>query len=517
MSSISRRELTLKTVAGIAAASATGSSTRAALAATAASDSAPGNTPNMRPTKNVLLFVADDQTYRSINALNNPEVETPNLDKLVKRGTTFTHAHHQGAWHGAVCVASRAMLNTGRMLYHCGSDSCGDYPLMGQTFRGQGYDTFMTGKWHNSGNSLERSFEHVGPTGPGMYHESPFDFNTLEPLGDLSKSAYLRPAPGNTWAPDDTSLGGHWMDSDKNPGNTIHSSTRWADSTIGYLQSRAGKKDKPFFAYCAFHAPHDPRQAPTEYLNKYPSGLVKLPENYMPEHPFDQGDYHLRDEQLAPWPRSKECVQVHRQEYHAILTHMDMELGRILDVLEETGQTENTVIAFTADHGLAVGEHGLMGKQNLYDHSIRMPLIFAGPGVPEDQQHDGLVYQHSVFATLSDLTSVQAPDTVQFPSLMPQINGDNPSGPHDTVFSSYRHFQRMCRDDTHKLILYPHLGKWQLFNTHEDPWEINDLAQEPNAKVKYRPIIDKLWHALQQWQKDVNDQLVLIVADYGLG
>lgn len=467
---------------------------------------------------NILMLVADDQAFRSIGSLNNPEVHTPNLDRLVARGTTFTHAHHQGAWHGAVCVASRAMLHTGRMLYHCGGDDCGDHPMIGGVLGEQGYHTFCTGKWHNWEHSRARSFQQLGPDGGGMYDSSTFDFRRLEPTGDPSRSAYLRPAPGNTWTADDRSLGGHWLPDEQDPTGFEHSSTRWTRSTIDYLIERqATAPDVPFFAYCAFHAPHDPRQADTPYLERYPLDEVQLPPNALPEHPFNQGDYDLRDEQLAPWPRTDDVIRAHRQEYHAILTHMDEEIGRILDHLDATGQTENTLIVFTADHGLAVGEHGLMGKQNMYDHSVRIPLIFAGPGVPAGQTCDALVYQHSAFATLADLGNFTAPESLQFPSLAPLLSDPQVAGPHETVYSSYRHFQRMCRDQNHKLILYPHLGRWQLFNTTEDPFEINDLALEEGAKETYRAIIDRLFNSLKQWQQTVGDQLVIQISDYRLG
>lgn len=470
--------------------------------------------PAARP--NVLVFVADDQTHRSINALNNPEVHTPNLDRLVARGTAFTHAHHQGAWQGAVCIASRAMLHTGRMLYHCGGENCGDHPLLGEALGRQGYHTFATGKWHNGDAARKRGFQELGPDGDGMFGSTVFDHAKLEPIGDPTQIAYRRPAPGNVWTPDDTGLAGHWLETDNNPAGTEHSSTRWANATIDFLGRRKGQADQPFFAYCAFHAPHDPRQAPTEHLARFPVDGVQLPPNYLPEHPFDQGDFTLRDEQLASWPRTEHAVRVHRQEYHAILSHMDEELGRVLDQLDATGLAQNTIIVFTADHGLAVGEHGLMGKQNMYDHSVRIPLIFAGPGVPEGQTRDALVYQHSVFATLADLTATTPPATLQFPSLAP-LFGDARAAPHDNVFSSYRHFQRMCRDRTHKLVVYPHLGRWQLFNTAQDPYETDDLALHDHATEKYGDLARGLFDELKQWQQRVGDQLLIHLSDYGLG
>src|SRR6185312_959068 len=100
---------------------------------------------------------------------------------------------------------------------------------------------------------------------------------------------------------------------------------------------------------------------------------IEIPPNFLPEHPFDLGDYYIRDEVLAPFPRTRAAVQLHRSEYYAIISHLDTQIGRILDALEKTGKSQNTYVILTADHGLAVGEHGLLGKQNMYDCSIRVP------------------------------------------------------------------------------------------------------------------------------------------------
>ena len=145
--------------------------------------------------------------------------------------------------------------------------------------------------------------------------------------------------------------------------------------------------------YVAFNAPHDPRQAPKEFVDRYPLESIELPPNYLPEHPFDQGErYTLRDEILAPFPRTEEAIKIHMQEYYAIISHMDYEIGRILEKLETLGIADNTYIIFTADHGLAVGQHGLLGKQNQYDHSIRVPLVINGPDIQAGTSTDALVY-----------------------------------------------------------------------------------------------------------------------------
>lgn len=447
---------------------------------------------------NILFLFTDDQTFRSIGALNNPAVKTPNIDRLVYNGVTFTHCFNQGSWTGAVCIASRAMLNTGRYIYHARrdignhrNDEGPQVPLWGETLGNAGYDTFMTGKWHNGPLALEQSFKTVGPHGGGMFHSTP-----------SGEEAYYRPAPDNDWSPSDKSLQGHWRETED--GEIVHSSRLWADAAIDYLQNQT-QSDNPFFMYVAFHAPHDPRQAPQEFIDMYPLEELEVPPNYLPEHPFDQGSrYTLRDEILAPFPRTEHAVKVHLQEYYAIISHADYQIGRILDALEETGQADNTIIIFSADHGLAVGQHGLMGKQNQYEHSIRMPLILSGPGLEQGKRIDELVYLHSLFATTCDLAGIETPETVEFPSLMPLINGEKDQL-HDAIYGSYTDQQRMIRTKDFKLIRYPQVDRTQFYNLRQDPWEVHNLADQ----FEQRKRIEALNQRLTELQEMVGDPMDL--------
>jgi choline-sulfatase len=258
--------------------------------------------------------------------------------------------------------------------------------------------------------------------------------------------------------------------------------------------------------YLGFNSPHDPRQAPKHYLDLYPQSKIQIPPNYLPEHPFDQGDFKIRDEVLAPFPRTTEAVQLHRREYYALITYMDAQIGRILDALKDSGKASSTYVILTADHGLAVGEHGLMGKQNMYDCSVRMPLLIVGPGITPGRKIDELVYQHSMYATTCDLAGIPIPQTVQFPSLAPLLHGgDQPL--HDAVFSYYIGFQRMVRTKMHRLIVYPKIRRIQVFDIEHDPWEKHDLSNDPaSAKVK----ADLLEH-LKRLQLELGDNLNLNV------
>ncbi|MCK4745551.1 MAG: sulfatase-like hydrolase/transferase, partial [Bacteroidales bacterium] len=302
-----------------------------------------GETESEKP--NILFIFADDQCFNTINELGNTEVITPNLDELARQGTVFTTAYNMGGWNGAICVASRTMFNTGRFLWRAFEY---DRKLDTLAARGElwskemeqlGYDTYFTGKWHVKIDPPE-IFQHVGSVRGGMPNQVPEGYN--------------RPLDENDWewTPWDTTFGGFWK------GGT-HWSEVVANETMGFLEN-ASASENPFFMYIAFNAPHDPRQSPKAYVDMYSLEDIAMPESFLPEYPhkdFIGCSEKLRDARLAPFPRTEYAVKVNRQEYYAIITHMDAQVGRILDALKKTGKADNTYIFFTADHGLAVGHH----------------------------------------------------------------------------------------------------------------------------------------------------------------
>lgn len=444
---------------------------------------------------NFLFMIADDMTFRALRSLNNSEVQTPNLDRLLRRGCSFTHCFQQGSWTPAVCIASRSMLNSGLSVFRA-QRRIEQSPLWAETMGASGYDTSIVGKWHLSDAALGRSFKEKGPVSPGMFESGP--------------AAYNRPSQGNTWTPWDRSLKGQWLragDWQKAGGDEIkHSAQIWSECASAYLLGRK-KSSNPFFLYVGFNSPHDPRQAPKEFVDKYPRERIEMPPNWMPQHPFDQGDNRIRDEVLAPFPRSREAVQLHRSEYYAHLTYMDFEIGKILDALEKSAQADHTYVIFTSDHGLAVGQHGLMGKQNMYDHSIRMPLLISGPGIPAGKRVDEMVYQHSMFATSCELAGVPAPKSLEFPSLAALLKGGGREQ-HDAVFSYYRNFQRAVRTREHKLIVYPQAGVTQLFDLEKDPWEIHNIAGDSKSAALKGHLLDRL----HRFQRELEDDLPPVTA-----
>ena len=428
---------------------------------------------------NILFIFADDMTHEAVGALGHPEVKTPNIDRIFQSGTTFTHAYNPGAWNGAVCIASRTMLMTGRRLWYAHREKANldEMTLWPQHLQKAGYQTYFTGKWHLKTNA-RRAFQNVGHVRPGMPGDKPHGYN--RPLAD-------RPDP---WDPADPQNGGFWA-------GGKHWSEVEADTAVRFLK-KATKTPDPFFFYLAFNAPHDPRQAPQEYLDQYPAKHLTLPANFLPANPHRnimRSPHIVRDEFLAPLPRTPEAVKTHRAEYFALITHLDAQIGRVLDALESSGQADNTIVIFSADHGLAMGSHGLLGKQNPYDHSIRVPLAISGPGFSTGEKVTHGVYLQDLVPTTLQLAGAPLPENVQFHD----VRTANPNrGP---IYFGYRDSQRALVHKNHKLIHYPRGPVTLLFDLQNDPHETKNLAPKKPALTK------TLLTLLRQTAKAHGDQL----------
>jgi len=395
-----------------------------------------------RPRPNILFILADDQRFDTIAALGNPEITTPHLDGLVERGFHFENAYCMGAMMGAVCLPSRTMLITGRSLWRIPANSRAKVappgvPLLPTQLREAGYVTFHCGKANNS----------------CTFGNAAFDIN-LETAGRTTQSA-----------------------------------AEHAQAAIAFLDKHDAKQ--PFFMYLAPPVPHDPRTAPESFERMYDAGKLSLSKNFMPRHPFDNGELLVRDETLAPHPRTPEEMRKHLAEYYATISHLDHEIGRVFETLAKRGLSNNTVIIYSSDQGLAVGgRHGLMGKQNLYEH-VKPPLVFAGPGIPHGKS-EALVYLFDLFPTICDLAGATTPKVVEGKDLMPIIRGQQ-SKVRDTLFGAYRDCQRMIRDKRFKLLSYRAGGErnTQLFDLKNDPDEINNLAGDPKM-ADQRARLEKL-------------------------
>lgn len=456
---------------------------------------------------NVIVIYTDDHRYTGVHALGGEAVQTPHIDKLADEGIAFTNMYLMGAFSGATCIPSRAMLHTGRHLFQLegvGYSIPKEHTTMGEAFMDAGYFAYHVGKWHQDTQSLARSF-HDGAkvSGKPAYLTDQFrmPFSDWKADGQYKReSCYLLEydAEGKVIRRPLT------KEDKRGPTGTEktgpHVSEVLADEAVDFIENGLPKK-KPFFMYLAFPTPHDPRQAPQQYKDMYPEDEIELPASYMHQHPFDNGHIFLRDEQLAEWPRTIQVSQKHLSDYYAIISHLDAQIGRVIAALKANGTYDNTIIILAGDSGLAVGNHGLMGKQNIYDEDgVHVPFIISGGLVnssDKGRRIDAFSYIHDIFPTVCDLAGVEKPATISGKSLVPVIKGELKEN-RDHTYHAYRQHQRAYRKGNYKLIEYvraPDSNRkrgdfvagsrvTQLFDVSKDPWETFDLAGFPEYQEK---------------------------------
>ena len=447
---------------------------------------------------NVILIIADDMAPYDVNALGNDQLETPNMDMLASGGMVFTNAYNMGGKSGAVCLTSRQMMMSGRMIWSpLGSTD----QTFGPAFNNAGYETFLTSKSGNTYTAADLRFSFIGfrgnersAIGPSFFANSAIDFMQQK------------------------------------IGNGVFDETQ----TISSL---------PYLAQIALANPHDRRDAPQEYLDRHgaiagsnPSGwtqtqldsLPDLPQNYLGQHPFDNGDLTVRDEvRVEGVGTSREPLIVRNElgKQYAVIEYMDFQIGRVLDQAEavEDAQAEggddgndvldNTIVIFTADHGIAVGSHGLMGKQNLYQHCSRVPMIVFGPGIAQGINAED-IYLGDVFPTLLDLTQSggdgagtagSADDTIEYESFAAAARGEVFSG-REAIYCSYTGngaTQRSIKVGDWKLIHYSDINRTQLFNLADNPLEIYD--QDLAHDVSHFEKVEELRQTLLAEMATLND------------
>ena len=444
---------------------------------------------------NILFLLADDMRPDCISALGNPRIRTPHLDELVSRGMTFSKA----TCSYPICVVSRAEMLTGCHGWENGvmgfrgnkpNDKLTDWA---GALRDSGYRTWHVGKWHVSGRPSTRGYTDVaglfGSGGGKYWAEGQTDWKGFPITG--YRGWIFQTDDGKTKFPE------------MGVGVTPDISSRFADAAISLIEQNPAE---PWFCHVNFTAPHDPLFTPPGMEGKNSPGDMELPENYMPVHPFDHGNFDGRDEELLAWPRSREAVLDLLHVYYAVIEDMDTQIGRIIEAVEKSGELENTIIIFTSDHGMACGSHGLRGKQNMYEHTINVPLILAGPDIAPGSSSEAQVYLREIYPTTCDLVGVDIPDTVSAKSFASVLHGGAKEH-NEHIFGYFTDTQRMVRNsEGWKLIYYPQINFSQLFNLNDDPFELHNLYGIPDPAIE--SISNSLSNSLQNWREKSRDPLL---------
>ncbi len=483
------------------------------------------------PKPNVLLIYTDDHRFSGVHALGGQAVHTPNIDYLVHEGVAFTNTYLMGSFNGGTCVPSRAQLLSGRRLFNLnqiGRTIDMEYQPIGRTFQKAGYHSHVVGKWHNDNKSLGEMFDTGGPI---MSRAGYLADHFRMPLWDWRADGKYKKKEGYIYVYDEngniqkrgiakTDKKGAFSNETTGP----HTSETYATSAIQFLDNYQEKK-KPFFMYLAFHAPHDPRQAPKRFKDMYPEDQIQLPPSYVAQHPFDNGHMTNRDEALAPWPRTPEVARKHLSDYYAIITHLDEQIGRVIEALKANGQYENTLIVLSGDSGLAVGNHGLIGKQNVYDEDgIHVPFIISGGLAPrKGKRYNALSYIHDIYPTICDIVGIDAPESIDGKSLKPVIE-EKQKQIRDYTYHAYRQHQRAYRKDGYKLIEFvqaPDINRKKekfisgsrvtlLYNIDKDPWETTNLAFLP----EYKEVLERMRKEMKEKSIELNDEPTHLMYPY---
>jgi len=430
--------------------------------------------PDDRP--NILLVFADDQRVDTIGAWGNPAIKTPNMDRIAAGGVSFRRSYCMGSSHGAVCAPSRAMLHTGRAYHAINHRTMEGCRTLGELLGESGFQTFGTGKWHNGRDSFTRSFS----AGREIMFGGMSDHNKV-PVVDME---------------DD----GTFSEGRRGEG---HSSDIFSGAAADFIAS--APEDSPFFCYVAFTAPHDPRDPPPAWRDRE---RPPLPGNFRAQHDFDNGFLKVRDEKLAAWPRDPEVVRDQLAEYYGLIEHLDAAVGRVLAAVDARGGDRETIIVYAADHGLAVGSHGLLGKQSVYEHSLRAPMIISGPGIPAGQHLTALTYLYDLYPTLLSLAGVGIEEEIHGEDLQPLWDGEV-TQVRDSIFLSMGKTQRAVTDGRFKLCVYPKVAHRQLFDLASDPLETINLAANP----AYASHIARLEREMATWRRLTGDPDPLTVTE----
>ena len=425
---------------------------------------------------NVLFIFTDDQRPDAFSALGNPDIKTPNMDRIINSGFVFNQAYIQGSMTGATCLPSRAMLMSGKPLFRAPL-RLDSGVLMPQVFQKAGYKTFATGKWHNGELSFENCFDEAEAVFFGGAARSHINV----PVHQMIAGLMVPYDAGETFSTD-----------------------MFAAAAIDFIE-RQSKTEQPFFCYIPFTAPHSPVTPPGKWAAMYDPKKITLPPNHSALRP-DLADKRQgtggrgggrggrgRGGDASPVDRAKQQYAA----YYGLISHLDHHIGRVLDTLEKTGQAENTIVLFATDHGMAMNSHGQSGKHNAYEHTTRVQIFASGAGVPKGSS-DALVYLYDIYPTLCGLTGLPIPDEVEGKSLAGVIHGKQ-AKVRNHLFTAYMDDQRAIRDDRWKLFYRPKEDRAALYDLKNDPHELNDLAAKPEHKKRIADLKIALAKAQQQY------------------
>lgn len=464
---------------------------------------------------NILWYCTDQQRFDTIGALGNEQVDTPNIDKLVQSGVAFTHAYCQSP----ICTPSRSSFLTG--LYPArvhntrnGNDTFPGFPpLITKLVSDAGYRCGNIGKFHltSSGHRTEPRLDD-GMTYWQFSHAPRDDWESGHHYAD-----WVRDQGGDLDA---------MRNSPERVDPAMHQ-TRWAtecaiEFTASENKSDMQNNDQPWMLCVNIYDPHPPFIPPKFYADQFDAEQMPGP-YFQPKDLEQQARLAAIDFQGDPkTPIGHDAKQM-QAYYYAMIKQIDDQFQRIIEHLRDTNQLDNTIIIFTSDHGESLGDHGLLEKGcRFYEGLVRVPLIFSYPGTfLQNVARDALVELLDLTATIVELAGLEQPDYMQGRTLIPLLtNPDAKDNHREFVRSEYFDaldplftggngaFATMYRDRQFKLSVYHGHGLGELYDLENDPWEFNDLWNNPEYTTVKAELMAKSFDAHVLLTTDVGSERI---------
>jgi len=443
---------------------------------------------NKQKRPNILLLTTDQQRFDTINAAGYDFIKTPNLDRLANEGCIFTNAYSPNP----VCIPARHNLITGLTAKHHGFDDNYfvetrnipyDLPTVGEIMSNGDYDTIAIGKMHFQPYRRHNGFNklHLMDEIPRYREDDEYAMYLKEVgLGHIQSIHGVRHLlymlPQRSIVPEE------------------HHGTKWvADKTIEYLDNNRGRR--PFFIWSGWIAPHPPFDVPDRLADLYKD--VDIPMPFESKTPLSE--LAEENKNIADYP-NKKYLRRARELYYAGITHVDENIGRILDKLEEIGELDNTLILFTSDHGEMLGDHDTYQKFLPYDGSSKIPFIVRYPKLVESgTTSDDFVDLNDILPTFIDVAGLEYPGDIELPG--GSIFKDNKDRNHQYMEHNKDNKRWVSlRDKRYKYNYYYGGAHEELFDMINDPEESTNLLFN-NKDVEIIQIKDGLRSKLVEYEK----------------
>ncbi len=463
--------------------------------------------PDGRP--NVLWITTDQQRFDTIGALGYPHMHTPNLDRIVDSGVGFSRAYCQSP----ICTPSRASFMTGKYpsAVHQNRNGAAYFPpgyreeplLVSKLLANAGYDCGLVGKLHlasNRGRREERSddgFQYyqysTRPDDPTFLHE---DYHLWliakgqEPANVLGRKAKERHGHERFFPPssdDDGTLA------------PLHQATWCAEKATEFITT---PREDPWLLCLNFYYPHPPFDPPWEFYRRFEPSSLPRP-HYLDSDLENQAKLSGITFQTDARRPDERDIQLVRAAYYAMIELVDEQIGRLLEVLADSGELEQTLIIFNSDHGEMLGDHGLTRKGcRFYEGLVRVPLLWSWPSsLAEGLVSDALVELTDIAPTVLEIVGLDIPRQMHGRSLLPILTGQSAPDHHrEHVRSEYYDgqggesmFGTMYRDLRWKLVVYHGHPFGELYDMDNDPGEFTNLWDDPDSQdVKLRLMKESL-------------------------